>query len=68
LCSSAEDTEILIDSVAAYAIGTHVPLVQLDPRTLKGFDQPVPVFAAVIGVGQHVGAGHQALAAPDRIA
>ncbi|WP_082512473.1 adenylate/guanylate cyclase domain-containing protein [Afipia sp. Root123D2] len=68
LCSSAEDTEILIDSVAAYAIGTHVSLVQLDPRTLKGFDQPVPVFAAVIGIGQHVGAGHQALAAPDRIA
>jgi len=44
LCSSAEDSEILIDRVAADAIGAGIPLVELDPRTLKGFDQPVPVF------------------------
>jgi len=25
-----------------------MPLVELDARTLKGFDQPVPVFAVVI--------------------
>jgi adenylate cyclase len=45
LCSSAEDREILIDRAAADAIGARVKLVELEPRTLKGFDQPVPVFA-----------------------
>ena len=47
LCSSAEDSEILIDRIAANAIGSSVPLVELDARVLKGFDQPVPVFAVV---------------------
>lgn len=49
LCSSAQDFEILIDRVAASAIGSSMPLVELDARALKGFDQPVPVFSAVIG-------------------
>jgi class 3 adenylate cyclase len=44
LCSSAEDFEILIDSVAAQAIGSGVPLAELEARTLKGFDKPVRVF------------------------
>lgn len=52
LCSSAEDSEILIDRVAAEAVGSSLPLIELDPRALKGFDQPVPVFAPVIGIGQ----------------
>jgi adenylate cyclase len=52
LCSSAGDSEILIDRVAAQAVGSRVPLVELDARTLKGFDQPVPVFAAIFGAGQ----------------
>lgn len=52
LCSGAEDSEILIDRVAANAIGSSVPLVELDARALKGFDQPVPVFAAVIDTAQ----------------
>lgn len=52
LCASADDAEILLDRVAAGAVGARVPLVELDARTLKGFDQPVPVFAAVIGFGQ----------------
>lgn len=47
LCSSAEDSEILIDRIAAKAIGSSAPLVELDARVLKGFDQPVPVFAVV---------------------
>jgi len=47
LCSSAQDSEILIDRVAAYAVGASVLLVELEALTLKGFDQPVPVFAAV---------------------
>jgi class 3 adenylate cyclase len=46
LCASAEDNQILVDLVAAQAIRSKVPLVELDARDLKGFDQPVPVFAA----------------------
>ena len=45
LCSSAEASEILLDRVAAHAIGSRVPLLKLDARVLKGFDQQVPVFA-----------------------
>lgn len=52
LCASAKDSEVLIDRVIASAVGSSVPLVELDARVLKGFDQPVPVFAAVIGVGR----------------
>ena len=48
LCSSAENAEILIDRVAAGAVGSRLPLVDLGTRALKGFDQPVPVFAAVV--------------------
>jgi class 3 adenylate cyclase len=48
LCSSANDTEILVDHVAALAVGSSVPLVELDVRALKGFDRPVPIFAAAI--------------------
>ena len=47
LCATAEDSEILVDRVAASAVGSAVPLVALDPRTLKGFDDPVPVFVTV---------------------
>jgi adenylate cyclase len=46
LCSSADDNQILVDQVAAQAIGAKLPLRELDPRALKGFDRPVPVFAA----------------------
>ena len=49
LCSSAEDSEILIDRVAANAVGLRIPLVELDARPLKGYDQHVPVFAAITG-------------------
>jgi class 3 adenylate cyclase len=52
LCASADDREILVDRVVASAVGSKVPLVALDPRPLKGFDQPVPVFAAVTGNGK----------------
>jgi class 3 adenylate cyclase len=47
LCSSAEDSEILVDSIAAVAVGLSVELVELRARALKGFDRPVPVFAVV---------------------
>lgn len=52
LCSSAEDSQILIDCVTADALGSSVPLIELNALTLKGFDQPVPVFSAVVGVEQ----------------
>ena len=52
LCSSAEDSEILIDRAAAHAVGSRMPLVELDARALKGFDQHVPVFAAALGIVQ----------------
>lgn len=51
LCSSAQDGEILLDSVAAGAIGDAAHLIELEARTLKGFERPVPVFAAATGAG-----------------
>jgi class 3 adenylate cyclase len=42
LCSSAEDNQILVDLVAAQAIGSKVPLVELDARALKGSTSPFP--------------------------
>jgi class 3 adenylate cyclase len=46
LCSGAHDCEILVDRVAANAVGSCLPLVELAPRALKGFDRPVSVFSA----------------------
>lgn len=46
LCASAGNAEVLIDMVAACAVDGRVPLVELDTRVLKGFDQPVRVFTA----------------------
>ncbi len=51
LCSSAGDTEILVDLVAASAVGRRAPLVELNARIMKGFDQPVRVFAAMTNEG-----------------
>ena len=48
LCSGAYDREILVDRVAADAVGSRLPLVELAPRALKGFDRPVSVFAAAV--------------------
>jgi adenylate cyclase len=50
LCSSAEDSQILIDRVTADAVRSSVSLAELDARDLKGFDEPVPVFAVAVGV------------------
>ncbi|WID99337.1 adenylate/guanylate cyclase domain-containing protein [Bosea vestrisii] len=46
LCASAGNAEVLVDLVAAEAVDGRAPLVELDARVLKGFDQPVRVFAA----------------------
>lgn len=49
-CASAEDSEILIDRVVALAVGATVPLVELEARDLKGFDEPVPVFSVTMDI------------------
>jgi adenylate cyclase len=49
LCSTAGNSEILMDSAAAHAVGSRVPLVELNARALKGFDQHVPVFTPAMG-------------------
>ena len=54
LCSSAADSEILVDLIAAAAIGTRVPLVQRNSRMMKGFDRPVPVFVIDVSAAQRV--------------
>jgi adenylate cyclase len=45
LCSSAEDGQILIDSEAAAAVEVTVAVAPLGTRMLKGFAEPVPVYA-----------------------
>jgi adenylate cyclase len=49
LCASALDGQILIDGTAADAIGIGAPLASLGTRRLKGFDDPVAVFAVAGG-------------------
>ncbi|WCS28834.1 HAMP domain-containing protein (plasmid) [Methylobacterium sp. NMS14P] len=51
LCASAQDGQILVDRTAAEAIGGGIPLVSLGTRRLKGFDEPVAVFAVAAGQG-----------------
>ncbi len=45
LCDIAQDNQILIDRIAAQAIGARTPLEPLPALDIKGLDQPVPVFA-----------------------
>jgi class 3 adenylate cyclase len=47
LCSSAADGEILVDQIAATAVGLKRPLVFLGPRSIKGYDEDLPVFGIV---------------------
>ncbi len=64
LCASAEDSEILVDRIAADAIGGRMPLVELGARDLKGFDKPVPVF--VVGDGKRANRGADSGALDDK--
>ena len=48
LCSAAGNFEILCDRVAAEAIGSRLPLVELEARSLKGFARPVPIYSLPI--------------------
>ncbi len=45
LCASSEDNQVLIDEVAATAIGDRAPLVPLEPRLLKGYDRELRVYS-----------------------
>jgi class 3 adenylate cyclase len=46
LCSSAENGQVLVDAAAAAMVHGRVPLIALGTRVLKGYDEPVAVFAA----------------------
>lgn len=45
LCASADDGQVLVDPVAAAAIGDRAPLVPLEARLLKGWERELTVFA-----------------------
>ena len=45
LCSCAQDGQILVDPIAAEAIGGRLPVISLGPRSLKGYEGPIEVFA-----------------------
>ncbi|MEZ0214314.1 MAG: adenylate/guanylate cyclase domain-containing protein [Xanthobacteraceae bacterium] len=45
LCAGAKDGEILLDQVAAQAVETAVALIGPEALVLKGFSQPMAVFA-----------------------
>lgn len=45
LCSSAENGQVLVDSAVAAMVDGRVPLIALGSRALKGYDQPVAVYA-----------------------
>jgi class 3 adenylate cyclase len=45
LCASAEDGQVLVDAVAATAIGDRAPLVPLEGRLLKGYDRELKVYS-----------------------
>lgn len=49
LCSCAEDGQVLIDAVAAERVDGRVPLVTLGARKLKGFDEPLQIYAVDYG-------------------
>jgi adenylate cyclase len=45
MCGVAEDGQILIDALAAVAIGDAFSLISLGTCALRGFNEPVPVFS-----------------------
>jgi class 3 adenylate cyclase len=44
MCGAAEDGQILIDAATAAEIGDAVCLVSMGTRSLRGFNEPVPVL------------------------
>jgi class 3 adenylate cyclase len=47
LCASADDTQILVDSVVAQRAKDNFVLVSLGERAIKGYDRALEVFAVV---------------------
>jgi class 3 adenylate cyclase len=58
LCSSAENGQILVDSAAAAMVHGRVPLIALGTRALKGYDEPVAVFAVEFEKEHNLQRGH----------
>lgn len=61
LCSSAENGQVLIDAAAVAMVGSKAPLIALGSRTLKGFDEPVAVYAIDFGKEHNARRGDDAL-------
>jgi adenylate cyclase len=57
LCASAGDLEILVDAEVAANITGKRPLESLGNRTIKGFDEPVPVFKVPVNVPRNMEKG-----------
>ena len=51
LCSSASDAQILVDPIVAERVKDSIAVVSLGERTIKGYDQPLQVFAVTRGGG-----------------
>ena len=51
LCTSAENGQILLDQVAAAAVVDEIALAPLGMRILKGFADPVTVYAVTSSSG-----------------
>src|SRR5271165_2983097 len=47
LCSSALDSQVIIDEVTASALGETLPVEPLGHRSIRGFAQPTAIFALV---------------------
>jgi class 3 adenylate cyclase len=50
LCEAAGDGQILADRAVALAVGSRLPLTQLGPRPIKGYEQQVTVYGANLGI------------------
>jgi adenylate cyclase len=64
MCAVAEDGQILIDAAAAVEIGDAVALMSLGTRTLRGFNEPIPVFSVRPQAGDAVPADPAPVAKP----
>ncbi len=45
LCSSAVDGQVIIDDATAAALGDALPVEPLGGRLIKGFAEPIAIFA-----------------------
>jgi class 3 adenylate cyclase len=59
LCDLADDAQILVDPVVAEKVKGAVALVSLGERTIKGYDDPLQVFAVARGKARIRDFGYQ---------